>query len=205
MWKRYSKTLLLIAAVTLLGACATAPDSGTAGQKTKGSGMPDKARAAYERAIWSAKAGRNDEAIALFEKLSRDFPDMALAYTNLGLLYLKTDKLPQAEQALQQAVTLDPANAVAYNHLGVVFREQGKFKPALQAYQAALRARPDYAAAHLNLGILYDIYLQDLSLALQQYEAYQNLTGDRDKQVANWIVDLKRRLAARARKGGKRG
>lgn len=206
MWKPFSNTLLLIAAVTLLGACATAPDSGDpAARQAKGSGVPDKARAAYERAIWSAKAGRDDEAIALFEKLSRDFPDMALAYTNLGLLYLKMDKLPQAEQALQQAVTLDPANAVAYNHLGVALREQGKFQQALQAYQAALRAWPDYAAAHLNLGILYDIYLQDLPLALQQYEAYQNLTGDSDKQVANWIVDLKRRLAARARKGGKQG
>ena len=206
MWKPFSKTLVLIAAVAWLAACATAPGGGdTAAKKSGGSAVPEKAKAAYERAIWSAKAGRDDEAIALFEKLTQDFPDMTLAYTNLGLQYLKAGKFPEAEQALQQAVTLDPANAVAFNHLGVALREQGKFRQALQAYQSAVQVRPDYAMAHLNLGILYDIYLQDLPLALEQYQTYQKLSDDNDKQVAKWIVDLERRLAARARKGGKQG
>jgi tetratricopeptide (TPR) repeat protein len=205
MWKPFNNIALLLASTMLLAACATAPgpDEQQVGRKT--AEVPDKAKATYDRAIWSAKAGRDAEATALFAELTQTYPDMTLAFTNLGLQYLKAGKLPEAEQALQQAVTLDPGNAVALNHLGVALREQGKFQPALQAYQSALQTRPAYAAAHLNLGILYDLYIQNLPLALQQYETYQNLTGSSDKQVANWIIDIKQRMAAQARKGGQQG
>ena len=51
-----------------------------------------------------------------------------------------------------------------------------------------------YAGAYLNLGILFDIYLQDLVKALQEYEKYQSLTQQEDSQVAGWIVDIQRRI-----------
>jgi tetratricopeptide (TPR) repeat protein len=193
MLKQFSNIILMLS-VIMLAACATAPDQNTAKSERKISVVPEKAKATYDRAIWSAKTGRNAEATALFVDLTRDYPDMTLAYTNLGLLYLKAGKLAEAEQALHQAVTLESANAVAFNHLGVALREQGKFQQALQAYQSALQIRPDYATAHLNLGILYDLYLQQLPQALQQYETYQELTGNSDKQVTKWIIDLKQRL-----------
>ena len=50
-----------------------------------------------------------------------------------------------------------------------------------------------YARAHLNLGILFDLYLQDLEKALQQYRKYQKLTSDENTQVAGWIIDIERR------------
>jgi tetratricopeptide (TPR) repeat protein len=194
----FSLGICLAGAVLLAGCATTGPGGGEAAPT--GPALPTAARGIYERAIWSAKAGRDREAIALFRQMTRDYPAVALAYTNLGLLYLKAEQPGPASEALQQAVKLDPADAVAYNHLGVARRELGKFSEARQAYQQALRLKPDYANAHLNLGILYDIFIQDLAQALQHYERYQVLTGKTDKQVAKWVVDLQRRVNKMASK-----
>ena len=39
------------------------------------------------------------------------------------------------------------------------------------------------------------MYLYELGEALEHYEAYQALLEKKDKNVAKWIIDLKRRLA----------
>jgi hypothetical protein len=43
---------------------------------------------------------------------------------------------------------------------------------------------------------LYDIYLQKTDDALKQYEKYLALSDNGDKEVENWIIDLKRRIGA---------
>jgi hypothetical protein len=52
--------------------------------------------------------------------------------------------------------------------------------------------------AHYNLGVLNELYLQRLDVALQHFEAYQQIVGG-DKQVEKWIADLTRRVAANQR------
>jgi Flp pilus assembly protein TadD len=113
------------------------------------------------------------------------------------------NKIADAEHVLNQAIMLNPGDAVAYNHLGVVLRQRGEFEQARQAYLNALRINSRYAGAHLNLGILHDIYLHDLGVALQNYQKYQTLTADADKQVAKWIVDLQRRVNSKSMAGGR--
>ena len=200
MWKLSIKTLVVIIAFVLAG-CQSVPQKQTAAQTL----MPAGARASYAQAIAAVKAGQDKQAIQLFSGLTRDYPDFAASYTNLGLLYLKQEKLAEAEQAFNQAITLNPADAVAYNHLGVVLRQRGQFNDARKAYENALRINAGYASAHLNLGILNDIYLQNLETALQHYQRYQALTGETDKQVAKWIVDLERRVNSSTNAGGKQG
>jgi lipoprotein NlpI len=188
---------ILVAAVVLAG-CETLPEKQSASQPE----IPAGAKSTYARAVSAVKAGRESQAIQLFSGLTREYPDFAASYTNLGLLYLKSNKLTEAEQYLNQAISLNPVDAVAYNHLGVVLRQRGEFEQAHQAYLSALRINADYAAAHLNLGILHDIYLHDLGQALQHYQRYQALTGDSDKLVAKWIVDLQRRVNSKSMAGG---
>jgi len=159
--------------------------------------LPKAAKAAYNRAIWSAQAGRNDEAIALFKQMTQQYPDTAIGYTNLGLLYLNKGEADSAQKALEQSLALDPSDALAYNHLGVAYREQGKFTESQTAYLQAIKLDGTYSDAYLNLGILYDLYLQQLTKALQQYQRYQELTGGTDQVVAKWIVDLERRAGAK--------
>ena len=200
MWKLSIKLVVVIIAVVLAG-CGTQPEKQTATQPV----MPTAAKASYAQAVSAVKAGQDTKAIQLFTGLTQEYPDFSASFTNLGLLYLKQEKLTEAEHAFKQAITINPTDAVAYNHLGVVFRQRGQFEQARQAYENALRIKPGYASAHLNLGILNDIYLQNLETALQHYQRYQNLTGDADQQVAKWIVDLERRVNSPTSAGGKQG
>ena len=192
MWKLSIKLLVVVIAIVLTG-CQSAPEKPSPAQAV----MPAGATTTYAQAIAAVKAGHDKQAIQLFTGLTRDYPDFAASFTNLGLLYLKQEKLTEAEHAFNQAITINPADAVAYNHLGVVLRQRGQFNEARQAYENA--------SAHLNLGILNDIYLQNLETALQHYQRYQALTGETDQQVAKWIVDLERRVGSSTTAGGKQG
>lgn len=192
MWKTFIKAIALLTCLGL-AACASSPAS-PGGEKAAKVKVDPQAQTEFSQALQALKSGRDDDALRLLTGLTRKYPNLAGPFTNLGLLYIKQDKLKQAKQALLQATTVRPDDAIAYNQLGVVYRKLGKFKQAQQAYEQALKLKPDYAAAHLNLGILYDVYLTDLTHALKHYEKYQALSNHPDKLVAKWIVDLKRRV-----------
>ena len=149
----------------------------------------------YPRAVSALKAGKDEEALSLFNAVVKAHPDLAGPYINVGLIEIKQDHLHTAETALLHAATLAPEQPEVYNGLGIIYRRLGRFNEAEAAYLKALRVSPVYAKAHLNLGILYEIYLNDLSTALTHYERYQALSGDSDDQVKKWIIDVKQRLA----------
>jgi len=148
----------------------------------------------YIEAVASLKNGDTEQALELLKQVSTDAPDKPYVFTNLGLAYFKLKKLELAAEAFQEAIIRSNKDAVAYNHLGILQRYKGQFEEARNQYQRALQIDSDYALAHLNLGILFDLYLQDLKLALQHYQRYQALIDKEDSQVAGWIVDIQRRL-----------
>jgi tetratricopeptide (TPR) repeat protein len=149
---------------------------------------------AYVAAIDELKNGRTENALDELQRLTEVIPEKPRLFTNLGLAHFHLQQYESAEPAFQQAITYDLDDAVAHNHLGILQRRKGDFQGALQAYQRAIEIDEKYAHAHLNLGILFDLYLQDLEKALQQYRKYQALTSDDNSQVAGWIVDIERRL-----------
>ena len=148
----------------------------------------------YEQALAALKNDAAEQALPLLTRLSLDAPDKPRLFTNLGLAYFRLQQAELAEQAFQQAIARNPDDAVAHNHLGILQRRQGRFDDALLEYQRAIEIDSKYARAYLNLGILFDLYLQDLDKALQQYRKYQDLTSKENTQVAGWIVDIERRL-----------
>ncbi len=152
----------------------------------------------YQEAVASLKSGKTELALELLKQVSVDAPDKLYVFTNLGLAYFKLQKLELAEQAFQTAVKRNVDDAVAHNHLGILHRQKGEFVAARERYQRAIKIDSKYALAHLNLGILFDIYFQDLKLALRHYQKYQALTGTENSQVSGWITDIERRLKSSA-------
>ncbi len=69
--------------------------------------------------------------------------DHANAWANLGTLYAKSNRLPEAETAFGKVMA--PAQ-VSYN-LGVVLAGQGQAIPAKKRFQYALALDPEFAAA----------------------------------------------------------
>jgi tetratricopeptide (TPR) repeat protein len=157
--------------------------------------VPERAAQQYDQALKLMKTGRNTDAELEFKQLSAAYPEFAGPELNLGLLYLQASRLPEAEAAFTTALERNPGSAVAGNELGIVERKLGKFAAAEAAYQRTIAAEPNYAPAYLNLGVLYDLYLAEPQKALEQFEHYIQIAGE-NKQVAGWMVELRKRVGA---------
>jgi Flp pilus assembly protein TadD len=119
----------------------------------------------------------------------------SLRKIDLGIAYHRQGDLDVAEKYLLQALEFNANHPVAHNELGIVYRKTGRFAEAKQQYEAAIAIYPGYHHARRNLAILCDLYLGDLSCALNQYEAYM-ATVPADAEASMWITDLRNRMGA---------
>jgi tetratricopeptide (TPR) repeat protein len=187
------KKIAIIAAIASLNACSFVHHK-PAIESPRASLQNDLSDGDYRRAITALKAGKDEEALNLFNAAAKAHPDFAAPYINVGLIEIKKDHLPAAETALLHAAKLAPRQPEIYNGLGIVYRRMGRFHDAETAYLTALQFAPDYADAQLNIGILYDIYLNNLNAALDHYERYEAISGGDNKLVAKWVIDVKQRM-----------
>lgn len=148
--------------------------------------------ARFKAALDLLKQNQPQEAEAVLNELSRDFPQFSGPFTELGILYAKSKRVQPAIAAFTRATTANPQNALAYNWLGILQRESKDYVRAEQAYQKALAINPNHAAANLNLGILYDAYLSRPHDALPYYRNYQRLGGQDDLRVLVWIAQIEK-------------
>lgn len=155
--------------------------------------IAQKAMAEYASALQSMRAGKQEKALIILQSLSAAYPQLSGPLVNQGLIYWKQKKYEDANVILEQALDVNARNPYAHNLLGLILREQGKFNEARSHYETALQLDPQYARAHFNLGVLAELYLQDLTLALSHFKAYQVLQKEPDQTIANWVTDLERR------------
>lgn len=188
-----NKLLIAGLAVAVLAGCSGKPVRTAENNPASTSPAAEKLPRDYDKALVLMKSGDYTAAIPVLEAFIADRPDHAGPYVNLGIAYQHAGDKDNALKALQAAIERNPLNATAHHQLGILYREQGDFTAALDAYKAALDLNPDYALAHRNIGILYDLYLQQPALALDHYRRYLALSGEPDKTVDGWVVDLERR------------
>ncbi|MGE5212349.1 MAG: protein kinase domain-containing protein [Nitrospirota bacterium] len=94
------------------------------------------------------------KAIALDPKFALAYASLAEAYNTIGYWgYLAPkDAFPQAKQAAQQALKIDPDLAEAHAALGYVqFQYEWKFKEAEAQFRQAIRLNPNSVTARLRL------------------------------------------------------
>ena len=186
------------------GSPAKAPESRRASGDPVAAGeagavaVPPQVQTLYEQAVASMAAGDYVDAELRFKEFQLQYPAYPGAYVNLAIIHANNDNDAAVRENLDAALALNPNHPAALNQLGMLLRRNGKFLEAEAAYLKAVTVSPDYALAHYNLGVLNELYLQRLDVALQNFETYQELVGE-DKQVAKWIADLRRRVAASQR------
>jgi len=81
-------------------------------------------------------------------------PDLAEAYTGLGILLAQRGDPAGAEGCFRQAVRLKPSLAQAHSNLGIVLHQLGRLSEAEACHRQGLRLQPDFAAGHNNLGLV---------------------------------------------------
>jgi Flp pilus assembly protein TadD len=95
---------------------------------------PRDARMRFLKGLALSEQGKSSEAIAVFVKLTEDFPELPEPYNNLAVLYGKQGQYDQARRSLEAAIRTNPSYATAYENLGDVYA-----KLASQAYSKALQ------------------------------------------------------------------
>ena len=81
----------------------------------------DHPRAQLLDGILHAREGYVDQAIEVFERLSREHPEMPEAWNNLAVLLVAKGRLLDARDALEEALARRPGLAVAHANLGDVY------------------------------------------------------------------------------------
>lgn len=191
MWLIYKRSLILVAAVLLLGGCTSAVKQNQAAEGP----IPEEIQKEFAAAVAKVTSGDDAGAIQQLEAFIERYPNYSAAYVNLAIVYQRQKQAEQALWLLKKAIEVDPAAVEAMNQLGVISRRQGDFTAAEAYWRQAVTADPTYAYGWYNLGVLCELYKQDLPGALENYRRYQALAqdSDADAKVARWIEDIERR------------
>jgi tetratricopeptide (TPR) repeat protein len=147
-------------------------------------------RVRFTEAMQLLRDNQIAEAEEALKSLVEDFPEHSGPWTNLGILFARSNRRPQALGAFGKAAQLNPQNKVAFNWLGILHRETGELDRARQSYERALAIDPDYALAHYNLGLLLDAHLKRPTDALPHYREYLRLSKNDDLKVMAWIAEI---------------
>jgi tetratricopeptide (TPR) repeat protein len=107
----------------------------------------------FMKGVMLADNKRDAEAIALFQKLTEDYPDLAEPYNNLAALYAAGGDYSKARTTLEQAIRTNPSYATAHENLGDVYAAL-----AAQSYNRALRLDPRNVTVPPKLALVREMY-----------------------------------------------
>lgn len=99
--------------------------------------------------------GFMDDALALSVRALLIEPKNPSIYFNIGLIYLKQKHPPQAVDALEHAISLDPTMKKARLLLATAYTDSGKPDGAIRTLQDGIRLSPDSPDLMVSLGEAY--------------------------------------------------
>ncbi len=82
--------------------------------------QPAEAALQFVRGVALMDLRRDDEALAQFERVAQQFPELPEPYNNIALLHARGGRLEPARQALEAALRNDPGHRAARANLGLV-------------------------------------------------------------------------------------
>jgi len=198
-----NNSLVIVLALLLTGCAGQGVKQGSRQERLLPAELVDAPVAVqrdYRAALEQMERENDAAAASRFEAFVTQYPGYPGAYVNLAIIYDRQNRTEEALWLLDQALAADPDAVYALNRLGLIKRRQGQFSEAETAWIKATQADPQYAYAWYNLGVLYDLYLQDLPAALDNYQRFQQLSdaADQDLMVNRWIEDIERRIGTPA-------
>jgi tetratricopeptide (TPR) repeat protein len=100
----------------------------------------------------NAEADRHIDAIAEYEIAIKLAPTQPGLHEELGSEYRNANKIPEAKQAFQRELEIDPNNVLARYKLGAIAVEEGDGATGKQLMEAAQREKPGLVHMDYNLG-----------------------------------------------------
>jgi len=106
----------------------------------------------FRRGVALSMLDRKPEALAVFQKLVEDQPDMPAPYNNMAVILGAQGDYEKARQSLEKAIRTNPAYATAYQNLGDVYAQL-----ASQAYTKALQLDKGDTSVQPKLALLREL------------------------------------------------
>ncbi|MEO8280842.1 MAG: tetratricopeptide repeat protein, partial [Ideonella sp.] len=107
---------------------------------------PDDASLRFQKGVLLVDQKRPGEAIAVFERMRRDFPTLPEPMNNLAVLYAEQGQIDKARAALESAVRSRPSYNTAYENLSSL-----NVRLASRAYARALQIDDSAGAPKLSM------------------------------------------------------
>lgn len=128
------------------------------------------------------RAWENDTAFYL--RMTRRYPDNALAYLGLGDSYKRSGLLEEAVNEYKAAIKLNSGAVDAYNNLGIIFGDTGRYEEAIDSFKGAIKVDPGYLQAYNNLAVTYT-RINKWSEARKKWEEALRVDSDFEAAKAN--------------------
>jgi tetratricopeptide (TPR) repeat protein len=117
--------------------------------------FPSAARARVEQGMqWLQVSDVPQQAIVEFETVLRDYPDLAVVHTLLGLAYQRLDDAGRAVEEFKRAIELAPDDGKNHFYLGELYWTRQRASAAMEHYQKAVERNPLLTEAWGRLGDL---------------------------------------------------
>ena len=121
------------------------------------------------RMLGASQPAQWAQAEKLAVRLTVDYPKQAISYNLLGTVYGKQSRLPQAREAFEHALQLDPEHSPALINLAQLEINQGRRAEAVAQIERALQKQPT-----------------SLALLLGRAEIGRR-AGEQPEQIAQWL------------------
>ena len=106
---------------------------------------PDEARAAYTAGMQAISEGQAETAISELSRAVKLYPQYLRALNDLGVLYLKLNRLDEAAATFSRAIAVNKRFYYPRLNYGIVLNRQGKFTEAIAVLEPLHREAPTLA------------------------------------------------------------
>ncbi len=138
----FASALIVFASAAFANTLEEASQSQRSGQHAKAltqvnkflAGNPQDPQGRLLKGVILNSLNKPAEAIALFRKLTEDYPRLPEPYNNLAVIYAQQKQYDKAKESLEMAIRTHPAYATAHANLGDIYSSL-----ASQAYGKALQ------------------------------------------------------------------
>jgi type IV pilus assembly protein PilF len=185
------QALFGVAAVFLLASCATrdgvspsnAPNAAAIVTESDETSARKRAKLRIELAIGYFQQGQTTVALDEIKQALAADPTFADAYNLRGLVYMRLDDAPAAEDSFRRAIALNPREPNVLHNYGWLLCQQNRYADAQQQFSAALAVSSyaDRAKTLMTQGICQ-------LRAGQRAEAERSLTQAYELDAANPVI-----------------
>jgi Tfp pilus assembly protein PilF len=116
-------------------------------------GVPKPALDLFGKALEAEQKNDNEKAMSLLGEAIKLHPDFALAHSELGMIYMKTNQLDKALEEHKAAVKVLPDDPGVQLNYGITLTQKKEFAEAEKQLRRGLKKFDKSAQGHMYLGV----------------------------------------------------